>query len=38
MNKGRKEAEKVKNDIEDVQEELEQHAEEIQTGNIAYSF
>ncbi|CAB3978937.1 Hypothetical predicted protein [Paramuricea clavata] len=35
MNKGRKEAEKVKNDIEDVQEELEEHAEEIQTADEA---
>jgi hypothetical protein len=34
MNKERKEAEKVKNDIESVQEQLEQHAGDIQTGNL----
>ena len=32
MNKERKESEKVKNDIEDIQEVLEKHAEDIQTG------
>ena len=35
MNKERKEAEKVKNDMEDIQEILKQHAKDIHAGNTA---
>lgn len=38
MNKELKEAEKVKNDMEDIQEILKQHAKDIHTGNTTCVF
>ena len=38
MNKERKEVQEMKNDIESIEEQLEQHAEDMQAGNRAHVF